>query len=132
VLFGSIDVEPNRSTSANINSIVRKILNRDKKPGDQAGDIFWPQSAEHLQDSSRNPLEEMLVDNHYTVDLSGGPFDSLDRRSFLSPDITTTPSQYRDSRKTGMTLSSDRTQSEPFLRRQAALSELERIRQMKD
>jgi len=109
-----------------------KVLNRDKKPGDQAESTFGPQPVEHVQDSSRSPLEKTPVDNQDTVDLSAGPFDNLEKKSFLSPDITATPSQYRGSRKTGMTSFSDRTQSEPFMRRQAELSELRTMRQMKD
>jgi hypothetical protein len=110
-----------------------KFLTRDAKQKSQNESRFGiHQPVEHVEDSSRSPLEKMPVDSEDTVGLSASPFDNLEQKSFLSPDITATPSQYNGSRKRGMTLFSDRAQSESFMHRQAELSQLRPTRQMKD
>lgn len=94
-------------------------LQNERQSG-QNGHDSGPQ-LERERDYSRSPLEKLATEDQGSVDTSASPFDSLDKQSFLSPDITSPSSLHKTPTRGTSALLTSRAQSGPFTRRSSGL-----------
>ncbi len=94
---------------------------QNKNQNDQSEHNSGPQP-EKARDYSRSPLEKLAADDQDPIiDTSASPFGSLDKKSFLDPDITSISSPHKAPTGGAATSFTGRTQSGSLMQKSSGL-----------